>query len=140
MKLGKYRAVFSYRRDSGRLTATICALGLDQNFAVEGIGVAVISPGDNFCKETGRRLSLKRAMMDAGLDKETRTQIWEAYRISTLTPKWGTWYYEFDSKNNVHIFANTPDFKLFKVGYNADIYTKSMAHRQLIRALKERGK
>lgn len=33
-----------------------------------------------FCKETGRKLSLARALKAAGFNKEERTTAWEAYR------------------------------------------------------------
>ena len=34
---------------------------------------------DRFCKETGRKYSLTRALGNAGFNKEQRTAFWEAY-------------------------------------------------------------
>ena len=43
---------------------------------------------DNFCKDTGRKLSLARAMANANLKKEERKVIWEAYRNMTKKKRW----------------------------------------------------
>jgi hypothetical protein len=43
------------------------------------IGYAWCSPKDNFNKETGRKLALKRALDTPKLTKEQRTEIWKAY-------------------------------------------------------------
>ncbi len=50
-----------------------------------GEGFAYKHPMDNFCKETGRKISLARAIKGCGKldpimsDKEFRTQMWNAY-------------------------------------------------------------
>ena len=43
---------------------------------------------DHFCKETGRKLSLARALKNANLPKEERTTIWEIYRNTKLGGRW----------------------------------------------------
>jgi len=43
---------------------------------------------DDFSYDTGRKISLKRAMKNAKLPKEERTLIWEAYRNMTNKPRW----------------------------------------------------
>ncbi len=48
------------------------------------IGYAKCHPKDNFNKETGRQLSLKKALEDGDFSKEERTEFWNAYR------NWGT--------------------------------------------------
>ncbi len=51
-------------------------------------GRARCSANDSFCKETGRRISLLRAMQDAKLSKNQRVLEWEQYRIMTKIPRW----------------------------------------------------
>lgn len=41
---------------------------------------AVVLPGDHFSYAKGRKESLKKAMEKAGLDREARKSIWEAYK------------------------------------------------------------
>jgi len=41
-------------------------------------GLATVSEGDQFCKETGRRIALTRAVKE--LPRDERTIIWETYR------------------------------------------------------------
>lgn len=64
---------------------TKCTLTVGEE---EYVGKAFLALGDNYCKETGRRLSLMRAMKKAGFNKEQRTAVWEAYRTSKATPRW----------------------------------------------------
>jgi hypothetical protein len=51
-------------------------------------GVARCATNDCFCKETGRKLSLARAMKNANLPKEERRVIWEIYRNMKLGGRW----------------------------------------------------
>jgi hypothetical protein len=53
-----------------------------------GGGVAECTIHDNFCKETGRKLSLARAMKNANFPKEERKVIWEIYRNTKLGGRW----------------------------------------------------
>lgn len=50
-------------------------------FNTDGIllckGLATCSPKDNFCKDTGRKIALARAI--GSMNKEWRTMIWNAY-------------------------------------------------------------
>ena len=41
-------------------------------------GIATCSPSDNFCRRTGRRLSLTRAVQQA-MTREQRRVFWQAY-------------------------------------------------------------
>lgn len=47
-----------------------------------GNGESYCHPSDNFCKETGRKIALERAV--ARLDRETRREIWRLYFDRTL--------------------------------------------------------
>lgn len=49
-----------------------------------GEGRSHCHPTDNFCKETGRKIALERAV--ARLDKDTRREIWRLYFDRTLKP------------------------------------------------------
>src|SRR5436190_23211783 len=43
------------------------------------VGLTVCSQKDNFCKQTGRKIALTRALLDSELGKSDRTLVWEAY-------------------------------------------------------------
>lgn len=47
-----------------------------------GDGESNCHPSDNFCKETGRKIALERAV--ARLDRDTRREIWRLYFDRTL--------------------------------------------------------
>lgn len=57
---------------------TRCLLVKDDK--VLDAGWAYCSWVDNFSYDKGRKISLKKALSTSGLDKLTRTMIWEAYR------------------------------------------------------------
>jgi len=46
------------------------------------------SVNDNYCKESGRKLSLLRAMQSANINRADRFLEWEQYRLMTKTPRW----------------------------------------------------
>lgn len=43
---------------------------------------------DVYDKEKGRKLTLERALVKLGVDREFRTKVWEAYRTMSPIPKW----------------------------------------------------
>ncbi len=94
MKLGKYEVRFTHYNQelSMGVLSTIydsCRGTLCEVFSGEdkiSKGSSVLHKGDNFCKEIGRKLSLKKAIK--GLSKEDRTEIWEDYRVSNPKPRW----------------------------------------------------
>lgn len=45
------------------------------------IGESRLKEGDTYCKETGRKISLTRALSGLNLDKAQRAEIWEQYRL-----------------------------------------------------------
>jgi len=51
-----------------------------------GHGTATQNYGDQYSKEKGRRVALAKAIEH--FTKEDRTEIWEAYRTMTKTPRW----------------------------------------------------
>ncbi len=54
---------------------TICQL-IDNNGNVIASGIAKAGHGDQFCKKTGRKLALIRALKTCQCPKSTRTEIW----------------------------------------------------------------
>jgi hypothetical protein len=45
-----------------------------------GVGIAVCSPQDNFCKVLGRKRAFARALAEAGFDRETRSDLWSSFK------------------------------------------------------------
>lgn len=65
--------------------ATTCRVFNEEGEQVT-YGVANVHPHDNFCKETGRQIALKRAVET--WEKEYRTQVWEEYRTWGAKNRW----------------------------------------------------
>lgn len=63
----------------------------DRYYVIVGTGIAKLHKGDIYNKETGRRLSLSRALQDMDISKDERAEIWEAYRTTGLEGRvrWG---------------------------------------------------
>ncbi len=81
---GTYRVMFKHER-YGCSRATTCSLMKDVSVG-HGLlrtrvsfGLAQCHTGDNYCKETGRKIALTRALASAGFSKPLRTQVWKAY-------------------------------------------------------------
>lgn len=58
---------------------TYCTIKSLTNEGVTMTVAAYQSPGDNFVKEKGRKISLGRTMKLIGFDKEQREFIWHSY-------------------------------------------------------------
>lgn len=56
--------------------------------AIIATGDARCNPSDHFCKESGRKLSLARALKQANIPKEERKKVWEIYRTMTKKGRW----------------------------------------------------
>ena len=65
--------------------ATTCIIYNEEGVEVNS-GTANVHPSDNFCKEKGRQIALKRAI--SNMDKSYRTQIWEEYRTWGAKNRW----------------------------------------------------
>jgi hypothetical protein len=63
--------------------ATICIVFVEDGVSMEKIfsGSSVLHLGDTFCKRTGRRLSLTRALKS--FPRELRRKLWQAYLSRT---------------------------------------------------------
>ena len=62
---------------------TQCVIENKTNPQIRGIGVANLAKGDRFCKDKGRKISMKRAINAIGLNKETRKLFWIEYHKMT---------------------------------------------------------
>lgn len=68
---------------------TACAINSLSGRHIES-GRAVCNKTDHFCRDTGRKISLARAMAAAKLSKEERTEIWKTYCGMKKNGRW-TW-------------------------------------------------
>jgi len=84
MKTGTYKIRWTYRYGLGN---TCCSIR-NYKYAIIGMGVATCSYKDHFCKDTGRRISLARALENANIPKEERKIIWEEYRNMKPNKRW----------------------------------------------------
>jgi hypothetical protein len=87
LTLGKYKISFAYVGSTNGETwskhnkeatwvKTICVVCRD-NVRGLSVGEAVCKPPDNFCKATGRKIALKRAIAFAS--RSERREIWQNY-------------------------------------------------------------
>ena len=65
------------RSDIGSYTE--CYIENKTNPMEAAIGTAILAKGDRFCKDKGRKLAMKRAMIAFGLNKPTRKLFWIEY-------------------------------------------------------------
>ena len=80
----KYLVRFKYTRGDPlyheRTTCTIRKVADDPDLSeLVGFGHTKLHPNDNFCKNTGRKISFARALKDADMDKEERKLFWQEY-------------------------------------------------------------
>ena len=92
MRTKNYQIKWNYdlglTRNNKPTIITYCVIYDLNGEAINNSG-AKCSDGDNFNKDTGRKLSLLRAMQNAGIPKKERKSIWEIYRTMTKKPRWG---------------------------------------------------
>ena len=104
MKVENYAVKWQYiprsitrNKKKGIVTDTICLIK-DNNIKADDNIIAIskttCSIKDEFNRETGRKISLQRALNKKDLggrtifDKQKRTQFWQAFRTLTFIPKW----------------------------------------------------
>jgi hypothetical protein len=83
MKAGNLTIEWLYSIPEKRVTQCIL-----NNDAHVWSGVAICAKGDHVCKETGRKVSLAKALKEAKFPKEERKVIWEAYRNTKQGGRW----------------------------------------------------
>jgi len=59
--------------------ATWAPLDTQEDLDPEYSALALCSPQDRFCKETGRKISLKKLLATMGLTQEQRNSVWLQY-------------------------------------------------------------
>lgn len=60
-------------------TYAVLQTGQNGNRKVIADAFALCSASDNFCKETGRKLALRRLLDHTGWSREARRAVWQAY-------------------------------------------------------------
>lgn len=62
---------------------TVCIIkyvpGGDESHVLIAEGVALCSEQDTFCRTTGRKVSLARALKNANFSKKSRKTVWDLY-------------------------------------------------------------
>ena len=87
MKTGKYTIRWRHAvPDETGPGLTVCWVLI--NDEPHAGSVARCHPHDNFCKDTGRKVSLGKVMSAMALTKDERREIWEAYRTMTKNGRW----------------------------------------------------
>lgn len=86
MKAGNLKISWRYSMRDPKVTA--CFIDNDDLPFPLAHGISTCVKGDQFNKETGRKLSLARAMKNANLPKEERKVIWELYRNMKPNKRW----------------------------------------------------
>lgn len=85
MRIGNYKIKWQHGLPPHR--GTHCGIYNKDNVQIAN-GVAWCHAKDHFCKDTGRKLSLARALKDAQLSKDERKVIWEIYRNEKPNKRW----------------------------------------------------
>ncbi len=74
-----YRIGFGYNRPADKSQQETIAFIKNMDTDVVITGISRCSKRDNFEKEVGRKLALKRALESSPFNKEERSAIWEVY-------------------------------------------------------------
>ena len=84
MKLGSTEVAFRHLRRERLTTCNVVVKGKIYQ------GTAKCSHGDHFCRDTGRKVSMTKALSKTNgvLTKKQRTNVWKAYRDMPLKPRW----------------------------------------------------
>ena len=77
MRWGPYKIVWEHKKD-GKVIKTFCFIA-DTSF-VEPIVLTSGTCWTSKTEETGRKVSLARALKKWQLSKDARTEVWQAYR------------------------------------------------------------
>lgn len=78
----EYRVRFEYHWPVQKQNGEVFNIGTTCHINDDVQGDAFCNPNDDFCKETGRKLSLARALKALGLSKDERRIFWaEFFRL-----------------------------------------------------------
>jgi len=70
-----------------KISFTECTIENLTNPEVKGSSIATLAKGDQFNKNMGRKIALKRAMNKVGLAKSTRKLFWNSYHQMINKPQ-----------------------------------------------------
>lgn len=91
MKVGEYRVKWTYKKakPNSKVITTVCII-FNKTGEIISTGFTLKTKNDEFNKDTGRRLSLKRALEERKeiFSKYKRGEFWEEYRLMTKAPRW----------------------------------------------------
>ncbi len=84
MKLATAEVSFNHLRNEG---VTLCTVVIRNKIFQ---GKATCSSLDHFCRKTGRKVSMSKAMFKTSKDlsKIQRRNVWNAYKNMTTPPRW----------------------------------------------------
>lgn len=77
-----------YEKSENINSFTVCLIQNQTNLELSGRGIAILGQKEKqFNKDFGRKISMKKAMKDLRLNKETRTLFWNEYHKLTNKPQ-----------------------------------------------------
>ena len=84
MKLGSTEVAFKHLKKVGVTTCNVVVRGKIYQ------GTAKCSHEDHFCRDTGRKIAMAKALGKTNdvLTKRQRTNVWSGYRNMTKVPRW----------------------------------------------------
>lgn len=87
MKVGDRMVKWHHKTEKGGRITTETKI-VNESGDVLAVGEAHLSKNDSFNKNTGRMVSLSRALKNLNLSKEERKEYWDIYRNMTQVPRW----------------------------------------------------
>ena len=92
LQAADYKIKWHHGEDvSTGLQYTRCTMFLEgEEPSFHHMDISICHPKDNFCYDTGRKVSLQKVLRKTipREDIKTRRAIWEAYRTMTKKPRW----------------------------------------------------
>ncbi len=79
-----YKIAFEHQNYKALRRHTACHIFRDEPAALIAEGLTSVHKNDTYCKETGRKLSLARALANAGFTREERKLFWAVYRYRAV--------------------------------------------------------
>lgn len=95
-KKKKYRVSFvHFDKNDFKITAntdsvpyeygTFCKIS-EMNDTINAVGLSLVSKHDRFCRATGRKIALAKALKKTNFNKKVRTALWKSYfKICPIT-------------------------------------------------------
>lgn len=74
---------FSYKKNERGRKITQCHLRTENSVDWQFVGESILHPEDQFVKAIGRKAALRKVITRAGLDRDSRKAVWNAYFAKT---------------------------------------------------------